>query len=67
MIHIKEQFITDNKGHKSAVIIPFYIYQKIINILEDAEDLRDFKRIKKEKSIPYDNYRQQRSRYLKHV
>lgn len=67
MVYINEQFITDKKGHKSAVIIPFAVYKKIIDIMEEAEDLFDFKRLKREKSIPYNKYRQQRLKKNKHV
>lgn len=67
MIDMNEQFITDTKGHKSAVIIPFIVYQKIIDVLEDAEDLLDFKKLMSEKTVSYDKYRQQRINKIKHV
>lgn len=60
MINVNEQFITDSKGHKSSVIIPFTVYKKIIDLLEEADDLFDFKKLKREKSISYSKYRHQR-------
>lgn len=67
MVYINEQFITDIKGHKSAVIIPFSVYQKIIDIIEEADDLLEFKRLRLEKSTPYEKYRQKRLKKIKHV
>jgi len=37
------QFITDNEGNKIAVIIPINQYQKMLEVLDDAEDTRLYK------------------------
>lgn len=34
------QYITDKKGKKISVIVPLKQYQKMINDLEDLEDIR---------------------------
>ena len=42
------QFITDNSGKKLAVVLPIKDYNKLIEELEDLEDLKAFDEAKKE-------------------
>jgi hypothetical protein len=44
---MKTQFITDDNGNKLAVILPIKEYQKIIEGLEDLEDIRLYDQAKK--------------------
>ena len=48
------QFITDSKGKKIAVILPIEDYNKMIEDLEDIDDVRLYDEVKQlnESSIP---------------
>ncbi|MBK6373836.1 MAG: hypothetical protein IPO45_11845 [Saprospiraceae bacterium] len=48
------QFITDSKGKKIAVILPIEDYNKMIEDLEDIDDVRLYDEVKQlnEPSIP---------------
>jgi len=50
------KYITDETGNKSAVILPIKEYSKLLEELEDAEDIRIYKQGKADKSpaIPID-------------
>ena len=50
------QYITDDKGKKLSVILPLKTYQKILEDLEELEDIRlyDESMAGKEPSIPID-------------
>ena len=45
---MKTQFVTDDHGKKVAVILPIKNYQKMIEELEDLEDVRLYDEAKKE-------------------
>jgi hypothetical protein len=45
---MKTQFITDNDGKKVAVILPITSYQKMLEELDELEDIRLYDRAKKE-------------------
>jgi len=51
---MKTQFITDNKGHKIAVVLSVREYQKMLADVEELEDilLYDDAKSSKEISIP---------------
>lgn len=40
---VNEQYIVDEKGNPTAVILPIEIYKKILAILEEAEDHKETK------------------------
>ena len=46
---MKTQFITDNSGNKLAVILPIKDYNKMIQALEDLEDVKAYDNAKKGK------------------
>lgn len=50
------QYITDNKGNKLSVILPVKDYQKMVEELEELEDIRlyDEAMTSKEPSLPID-------------
>jgi len=58
------QFITDKKGKKLSVVIPMPEYKKIMEELEELEDIRMYDAVKarKEKSIPLSQYLQLRKK-----
>lgn len=45
---MKTQFVTDDHGKKLAVILPIKDYQKMVDDLEDLEDIRLYDEAKKE-------------------
>jgi hypothetical protein len=51
---MKTQYITDTNGKKVSVILPIDDFNKMLDELEELEDLRAFDeaRIKKESTIP---------------
>jgi hypothetical protein len=56
------QFITDKKGNKISVVIPLTQYKRILQELEELEDIRLYDEVKsrKEKTIPFNQYLQRR-------
>jgi PHD/YefM family antitoxin component YafN of YafNO toxin-antitoxin module len=58
------QYITDKKGKKLSVVIPVDQYKKMLENLEDLDDIRLYDAVKgrKEKSIPLSQYLQRRSK-----
>ncbi len=42
MINIKPQILTNNDGEKVAIVLPFSEYEKLIDALEELEDIQDF-------------------------
>ncbi len=42
------QFITDNTGKKLAVVLPIKEYNKLIEELEDLDDVKEFDKVKRE-------------------
>lgn len=55
-MNMRTQFVTDNNGKKVAVILPIKDYQKILEDLEDLEDIRsyDLSKSSNDISIPID-------------
>lgn len=41
------QYITDNKGNKLSVILPLEDYEKMVDELEELEDIRLYDEAKK--------------------
>lgn len=41
------KFVTDEKGNKSAVLLPIKEYDKLLEELEDAADVRAYEEAKK--------------------
>ncbi len=53
---MRTQFVTDNDGNKLAVILPIRKYNKMVDDLEELEDIKLYDEAKKsdEPSIPID-------------
>lgn len=45
---METQFLTDEKGNRTAVVLPIKKYNKLIEKLEDLEDIRLYDEAKKE-------------------
>jgi PHD/YefM family antitoxin component YafN of YafNO toxin-antitoxin module len=59
---VKPQYITDENGEKVSVILPISEYERLIDELEDNEDIKLFDEAKTdtEPSMPFDEYVRQR-------
>ncbi len=59
---MKKQFVTDDQGNKVAVILPIKDYQKILDALEEIEDIKLYDEVKarSEEAIPFNEYLQKR-------
>lgn len=60
---MKTQFITDDNGNKLAVILPIKDYEKMVEELEEIEDIRLYDEAKKEddgKRILFSDYLKKR-------
>jgi PHD/YefM family antitoxin component YafN of YafNO toxin-antitoxin module len=42
MTGIKPQILTNNEGEKIAIVLPFDEYERLIEALEELEDIKDF-------------------------
>ena len=51
-------FITDKKGKKISAVLPIKKYLKLLEDLEELEDIRMYDAVKasKEKSIPFEEF-----------
>ena len=45
---LKQQFITDDRGNKLAVILPMKEYNKMLEEIEELEDIKLYDEAKKE-------------------
>lgn len=63
MAAIKEQFLTDDQGNKIGVFMPIALYNEIMELLEELEDIRLYDEViaREETSIPFDEYVKNRS------
>ncbi|MBS7231783.1 hypothetical protein KHA90_12170 [Flavobacterium psychroterrae] len=67
---MKTQFLTDNKGKKTAVLLPIDKYNKMIEKLEDLHDIKLYDEAKKEDDgfrISFDDYVKSRESKKKDV
>jgi hypothetical protein len=62
MKQITTQFVINEKGEKSAVIVPMKTYLEMLEKLEELEDVRMYDAVKSrnESSISLEEYRQKR-------
>jgi PHD/YefM family antitoxin component YafN of YafNO toxin-antitoxin module len=63
------QYITDKKGKKLSVVISISQYEQMLEEIEELEDIRLYDAVKarKEKTIPFEQYLQQRRRKKKNA
>lgn len=55
----KQQFVTDPRGRKKAVLLDIKSYRKLLATLEDLEDTNDLLKAEREAKgfVPYDQFR----------
>jgi hypothetical protein len=56
MVTIHPEFVVDGKNEKKAVVIPFAEWQRVVEELEELDDIRAFDQAKAEPSdaLPFD-------------
>lgn len=56
MIALHPEYIIDEKAHKKAVVLPFVEWEKVLEDIEELEDIRAFDKAKAEKDeiLPFD-------------
>ena len=52
MLPFHEKYIVDEKGKKTAIVLPFTEWRKILDILEEYEDIRAYDKAKTRPSDP---------------
>lgn len=53
MIVKEAQVLYDARGKKTHVVLPIKKYQEILELLDDAEDIRAIKEVEHQKTIPW--------------
>ncbi len=63
------QFIIDDKGEKSAAVVPMKIYLELLEKLEELEDIKlyDDAKSREEPSISLEEYRKLRQKRKQHA
>ena len=56
MLEIHEEYLTDGEGNKRAVVVPLDEWQRILEALEELDDIRAYDEAKSKPSdpIPFD-------------
>jgi len=56
------QFLTDEKGKRTSVVLPLKQFEEILDELEELEDIRtyDAAKARREEFIPFDDYLKKR-------
>lgn len=60
---LKEQYVTDGNGKKTAVILPIKAYEKLLEDREELEDQALYDKVKLEddgERIPFSEYQRKR-------
>ncbi len=52
MLILHEKYIIDEKGKKTATILPYAQWEKVLAILEEYEDIRAYDKVKSKPSHP---------------
>ncbi|MBI5324417.1 MAG: hypothetical protein HZB41_03930 [Ignavibacteriae bacterium] len=60
MMIMNIQYITDDNGEKTSVILPIEYYTQLLEELEDQQDVKLYDEVKarNEKSIPLSEYKE---------
>ena len=56
MTHLRENFVVDAKGNRVGVFLPIKDYNKLIEVLEERDDIKAYDRAvsRKQEFIPLD-------------
>jgi hypothetical protein len=58
------QFLTDEKGKRTSVVLPLKQFEELLEELEELEDIRiyDAAKLRKEEFIPFEDYLKKRQK-----
>ena len=56
MIELKERYVTDEKGNRTAVLLDIADFERVLNALEELESLRayDAAKVSEDEVIPFE-------------
>jgi hypothetical protein len=56
MIELHEEYLVDEEGNRKAVVIPILEWQRVVEMLEDLDDIRAYDAAKNQPSdpVPFD-------------
>jgi len=56
MVNLNENFVVDKEGHKIGVFLNMKTYEKVLELLEELDDIRAYDKAKQSKDevIPFD-------------
>lgn len=52
MVTVHEEYLVNNKGDKKAVVIPFSEWKKILEAMEELDDIKAYDEVKSNPSDP---------------
>jgi hypothetical protein len=52
MIELHEEYLVDEEGNRKAVVIPISQWQRVVEILEELDDIRAYDEAKSQPSDP---------------
>ena len=52
MFELHQKYLIDEKGEKQAVVLPYKVWQKVLEALEELEDIRLYDEAKRQPSHP---------------
>lgn len=52
MLSLHEKYIIDSNGRKKAIMLPYAEWKKVLDILEEYEDIRAYDQAKAQTSDP---------------
>ena len=53
LLELNEKIVYNKKGQKKEVIIPYSKYLKLMELLEDFDDLKAIKEVEFEETVPW--------------
>lgn len=58
----EEQILYNAKGKRTHVLLPIKTYEKLLESIEDAEDIRAIREVEHEKTIPWEEAKKRLSK-----
>jgi hypothetical protein len=61
MYNISPEYLVDNKGNKTKVLLDYSSYLELIEMLEDLQDSKVIKQVRNEPEISLTDYKRKRN------
>jgi hypothetical protein len=65
-LKLNEKIVYDKRGRKKDVIIAYPEYRKLMELVEDLDDIQEMKVVVKEETVPWEDIKARRNARLKH-